>query len=81
MNSFAKTRQLQAVQRMQFSGPGGQPGGQPGGDEDGYGSDGEKKEFESDRRFSHFVLFVGALALGGAFMYSNVMSAQKAKVR
>lgn len=63
-------RSIVPVQKAYFSGG-------------GYGSDDEnnKEEFESDKRFSNFVLFVGAMALGGAFMYSNVMSMQKAKQR
>ena len=46
---------------------------------DGYQSDSEndKEQFESDRRFSNFVLSVGAFALAGAFMYSNVLHATK----
>ena len=41
---------------------------------DGYESDGEegKKEFESDRKFSNFVLFGGALAMIILLMGSNV---------
>ena len=43
------------------------------GDNDGYVSDEEGGEFDSDRRFSNFILFAGVLALGGILMASNVM--------
>jgi hypothetical protein len=51
------------------------PGKQTLGDGgDDYESDGEegKREFESDKRFSNFVLFGGALAMVILLMASNV---------
>ena len=40
--------------------------------DDKYVSDEEGAEFDSDRRFSNYVLFAGALALGAVLMVSNV---------
>jgi hypothetical protein len=45
---------------------------------DGYESGEEgKKEFESDKRFSNFVLFGGALAMVTLLMASNVQQAKR----
>jgi len=44
---------------------------------DGYVSDEEGQSFDSDRRFSNFVLFGGVLALGAALMASNVRHMKK----
>ena len=44
-----------------------------GDDEGGYISDEDGQEFESDRRFSNFILFAGFLSLGGLLMASNVI--------
>ena len=52
---------------MHFSKPDG-----PNTESDKYVSDDEKDDFESDRRFSNFVLFAGTLALGAILMVSNV---------
>lgn len=53
------------------NGPFGDKGGSEAG---GYESDGEAKdaEFESDRKFSNFVLFGGALVLGICLLASQV---------
>ena len=42
-----------------------------------YKSDDETKEFESDKRFSNFVLFAGTIALGCIFMASNVLHTRR----
>ena len=47
-------------------------GGNQNDPNDGYVSDEEGQSFDSDRRFSNFVLFGGVLALGAALMASNV---------
>ena len=64
-----------------FSTPSPQEGGGgPENDNDKYISDGEggdDQSFDSDRRFSNFVLFGGALALGALLMASNVMAVKK----
>lgn len=52
-------------------------GGKGGGDDDGYVSDEDGKEHDSDRRFSNFILFSGCLALGGILMASNVMQLKR----
>lgn len=39
---------------------------------DKYVSDEEKDDFDSDRRFSNFILFAGTLALAALLMFSNV---------
>ena len=58
---------------MHFSKPNG-----PNSDvDDKYVSDEEGADFESDRRFSNFVLFAGALTLGAILMVSNVTQMQK----
>lgn len=62
------------------------PGGQRTGFEkegDGYESEGEegKKEFESDKRFSNFVLFGGALAMVILLMASNVQQSKRERER
>ena len=65
----------QTQQRM-FSKEGRPP--PPRGD-DKYVSEDERDEFESDRRFSNFVLFSGTLALGVLFMMSSVMANKRKK--
>lgn len=74
-----RSQPLMGQQRAFFSvgGPSKPPGGNKntlGDGGDGYESDGEegKKEFESDRKFSNFVLFGGALAMIILMMGSNV---------
>ena len=55
-----------------------------GGDDEpdsGYVSDEDSREFESDRRFSNFILFTGCLVLGGILMASNVMQMKRQKDR
>jgi hypothetical protein len=67
------------------SGPGG-PG--PKGDgnmsdkgaagkDSGYTTDEDGTSFESDKRFSNFILFTGAFALAILFMVSNVLHIKK----
>lgn len=43
----------------------------------GYTTDEDGSSFESDKRFSNFILFAGALALAIIFMASNVMHLKK----
>ena len=57
------------------------PGGGGGGDQDGYVSDEESGDFDSDRRFSNFVLFAGILSLAGILAASNVMQVKRQKDR
>jgi len=52
-------------------------GPQRGSSTGGYVSDDDDQQFESDRRFSNFILFTGAFALGVLFMASNVMQMRK----
>ena len=56
---------------MRFSKPDGPQ------NDDKYVSDEEGAEFDSDRRFSNYVLFAGALALGAVLMVSNVNQLKK----
>lgn len=46
-------------------------------DKSGYYSDEDSTSFQSDRKFSNFVLFTGAFALIVIYMYSNIMSVKK----
>lgn len=46
-------------------------------DKSGYYSDEDSTSFQSDRKFSNFVLFTGALVLIVIYIYSNVMSIKK----
>jgi hypothetical protein len=48
-------------------------------DTSGYISDEDTASFQSDRKFSNFILFTGAIALMGIYMYSNVMSLKRKK--
>jgi hypothetical protein len=58
------------------SGGGPTPG--PGGeDKGGYTTEEEGASFESDKKFSNFVLFTGAFALAILFMVSNVLHLKK----
>ena len=66
----------QAVRNFSMPG-GGPPGGGSKNEDDGYVSDDENRDFESDRRFSNFVLFAGCLALGAILMASNVKSQKR----
>jgi cytochrome oxidase Cu insertion factor (SCO1/SenC/PrrC family) len=45
----------------------------PNDDGGKYQSDDENQEFDSDRRFSNFMLFSGTIALACAMMASSVM--------
>jgi len=56
-------------------GPGGDQneGGQSGGNNDGYISDEEGGNFESDKKFNNYILFGGAMALAMCLLASNVM--------
>lgn len=61
---------------------GGPPGGGPGGPEQGGGDDGYTTEedgatFESDRRFSNFVMFLGSFIMVVIFAASNVVSLKR----
>lgn len=63
-----------------FSGP--TPPGGPGqkggdGDREGYTTEEEGASFESDKKFSNFILFTGAFALAILFMVSNVLHLKK----
>ena len=53
----------------------------PGGKDDGYVSDEDNKDFDSDRRFSNFILGCAMLALGGILMATNVMHLKRQKER
>ena len=55
-------------------------GGKGGGDQaDGYSTDEDGKEFESDRRFSNYILFLGSFSMVVIFMVANVMQLKKQK--
>ena len=64
---------------------GGPPdtGGKPPSDkgsahtDGGYTTDEDGPSFDSDRRFSNFILFTGAFALAILFMVSNVLHIKK----
>ena len=45
----------------------------------GYTTDEDGASFDSDRRFSNFILFTGAFALAILFMASSVMHLKKEK--
>jgi len=56
------------------------PGGKgPGSGDGGYTTDEEGASFDSDRRFSNFILFTGSFALIMLFLASNVMHLKKEK--
>ena len=61
---------MPTVQFRQFSEG---KGNGPENDDGKFQSDDEGQDFESDRRFSNFVLFAGSLTLGCLLMASNVM--------
>lgn len=48
-----------------------------GQDNSGYFSDEDNASFQSDRKFSNFILFTGAFSLFVMYMYSNVMGVVK----
>jgi hypothetical protein len=56
--------------------PSNKPDGSPP-ENGGYTSDEDGASFDSDRKFSNFILFTGALALGILFMVSNVLLLKK----
>jgi hypothetical protein len=60
-------------------GPGGPGGKGPGSGDGGYTTDEEGASFDSDRRFSNFILFTGSFALVILFLESNVMHLKKEK--
>jgi len=57
-------------------GPGGQ-GGPTNNGQEGYTTEEEGASFESDRKFSNYILFAGAFALVVLFMASNVLHLKK----
>ena len=58
---------------------GGPPGGGPeqGGGDDGYTTEEDGATFESDRRFSNFVMFLGSFIMVVIFAASNVVSLKR----
>ena len=48
-------------------------------DTSAYGDEEDEASFESDRKFSNFILFTGAFALMVIYGYSSVMNVKKAK--
>lgn len=60
-------------------GPPKQGGGQFRNEQDtgGYTTEEEGASFESDKKFSNFILFTGAFTLAILFMVSNVMHLKK----
>jgi len=44
-----------------------------GGDMDGYSTEEDTKEFDKDRRFSNYIMFLGAFSMGIIFLASNVV--------
>jgi hypothetical protein len=66
-----------------FGRGGGKPtrshmGGEP---MDGYSTEEDNKEFESDRRFSNTLMFVGAFSMILVFLASNVVHLKKQRER
>ena len=59
------------------NGMGGGPGPQGDPDRGGYTTEEEGATFESDKKFSNFILFTGAFALAILFMVSNVLHLKK----
>lgn len=57
--------------------PGGPKGGGGNNDQGGYTTDEDGASFDSDRRFSNFILFSGTFALAIIFLASNVMHLKK----
>lgn len=59
-------------------GPPGGAGGPPGGN-DGYETEEDGKTFESDRRFSNFIMFLGSFSMIIIFAISNVVHLKRQK--
>jgi protein SCO1 len=57
----------------------GGPGGPEGGPDGGYSTDEEGKEFESDRRFSNYIMFIGSFTMMVIFMMANVVQLKRQK--
>ena len=54
------------------------PGGNRGGpSNEGYSTDEEGKEFESDRRFSNYIMFIGSFTMVCIFMIANVVQLKR----
>lgn len=61
-------------------GPGGPPqgGGGPGGGNDGgYSTDEDGQSFDSDRRFSNYLMFLASFAMVIIFMIANVVQLKR----
>lgn len=60
---------------------GGPPGGGSGGPDnnDGYETEEDGKTFESDRRFSNFIMFLGSFSMVIIFAISNVVHLKRQK--
>ena len=46
---------------------------------DGYSTDEDGKNFESDRRFSNYIMFIGSFSMVVIFMIANVIQLKKQK--
>ena len=46
---------------------------------DGYSTDEDGKNFESDRRFSNYIMFLGSFSMVVIFMVANVIQLKKQK--
>ncbi len=81
VNMLRPKRMAVVMPKRYFSAepPGNKSSGSTGGPGSGPGdfSDDDDTTFESDRRFSNFILFTGAFALGVALMASNYMQQKK----
>ena len=44
-----------------------------GGDADGYSTEEDSKEFDNERRFSNYIMFLGSFSMAVIFLASNVV--------
>ena len=68
---------VKPIQARYFSS--GRPPFQGGNNDqaDGYSTDEDGKNFESDRRFSNYIMFLGAFSMVTIFMIANVVQLKK----
>lgn len=63
----------------QPGGPGPGRGGQDDLSDAGYSTEEDSKEFDKERRFSNYVMFLASFSMGVIFLFSNVVQFNREK--
>jgi len=56
---------------------GGGGGGNPNNNDDGFSTDEEGRDFESERRFSNYMMFLGTFSMVVIFAFANIVQLRR----